>query len=135
MESRKIVLMNLFAGQQWRCRHREQTCGNSWGRRGWDKWTEWYGNICITICKIDSRWEFACDTGSSTQCSETSKTGGMGWESGVGFRSEATYVYLWLIHVDIRQKPTHYCKAIILCLKEKDSKKEMIIHCFSEIQI
>ena len=23
MESRKMVLMNLFAGQQWRCRHRE----------------------------------------------------------------------------------------------------------------
>ena len=26
MESRKMVLMNLFAGQQWRCRHGEQTC-------------------------------------------------------------------------------------------------------------
>ena len=24
MESRKMVLMNLFTGQQWRCRHREQ---------------------------------------------------------------------------------------------------------------
>ena len=28
MNSRKMVLMNLFAGQQWRCRHREQTCGH-----------------------------------------------------------------------------------------------------------
>ena len=27
MESRKMVLMNLFAGQQWRNRHREQTYG------------------------------------------------------------------------------------------------------------
>jgi len=27
MESRKIVLMKLFAGQQWRCRLREQTYG------------------------------------------------------------------------------------------------------------
>ena len=26
MESRKMVLMNLFAGQHWRCRHREPTC-------------------------------------------------------------------------------------------------------------
>ena len=26
MESRKMALMNLFAKQQWRCRHREQTC-------------------------------------------------------------------------------------------------------------
>ena len=28
-----------------------------------------------------------------------------------------TYVYLWLIHVDVWQKPTQYCKAIILELK------------------
>ena len=27
MGSRKMLLKNLFAGQQWRCRHREQTCG------------------------------------------------------------------------------------------------------------
>ena len=33
MESRKMVLMNLFAWQQWRNRHREQTYGHS-GRGG-----------------------------------------------------------------------------------------------------
>ena len=60
-----------------------------------------YGHICITICKIESKWEFACDTGSSTQCSVASKRGRMGWELGVGLRSEGTYAYLWLIHVDI----------------------------------
>ena len=32
MESRKIVMMNLFARQQWRNRHREQTYGH--GERG-----------------------------------------------------------------------------------------------------
>ena len=32
MESRKMVLMNLFVGQQWRCRHREEIRGH--GRRG-----------------------------------------------------------------------------------------------------
>ena len=26
------------------------------------------------------------------------------------------YTYLWLIHVDVRQKPTPYCKAIIFQL-------------------
>ena len=26
MESRKMVLMSLFAGQQWRRKHREETC-------------------------------------------------------------------------------------------------------------
>ena len=30
---------------------------------------------------------------------------------------EGTYVYLWLIHVDVWQKPTQHCKAIILQLK------------------
>ena len=33
------------------------------------------------------------------------------------FKREGTYVYLWLIHVDIWQKSNHYCKAIILPLK------------------
>ena len=28
MESRKMVLKNLFTGQQWRNRHREQTYGH-----------------------------------------------------------------------------------------------------------
>ena len=37
MGSRKTVLMNLFAGKEWRCRCREQTCGNSGGRRGQDE--------------------------------------------------------------------------------------------------
>ena len=37
MESRKMVLMKLFAGQQWRHRHREQASGHNWGRRGWDE--------------------------------------------------------------------------------------------------
>ena len=34
-----------------------------------------------------------------------------------GFKREGTYVYLWLIHADARQKPTQYYKAIILQLK------------------
>ena len=40
MESRKMVLMKLFAGQQWRHRHREQTCGHRGGGRGWDEMRE-----------------------------------------------------------------------------------------------
>ena len=31
MESRKMVLMNLFAGQQWRHKQREQIYGHGWG--------------------------------------------------------------------------------------------------------
>ena len=39
-----------------------------------------------------------------------------GWD-GVGDGREGTYVYLWLIHVDVWQKSTQYYKAIILPLK------------------
>ena len=36
----KDGLMNIFEGQQLRCRRREQTCRHSGGRRGWDKLRE-----------------------------------------------------------------------------------------------
>ena len=59
MESRKMVLKNLFAGQQWRNRHREQTYRH--GERGEEG--EMYGNSnmesCIIISKTDSQREFA----------------------------------------------------------------------------
>ena len=42
----------------------------------------------------------------------------MGWEVGGRFKTKETYVYLWLIHVDVWQKPTQYGKAIILQLKK-----------------
>ena len=35
--------------------------------------------------------------------------GVMGWEVGRRFKREGTYVYLWLIHVDVRQRPIQYC--------------------------
>ena len=60
----------------------------------------------------------------------------MGWEVGGRFKSKGTYVYLWLIHVDVWQKPTQYCKAITLqlkinkiyILKSKSMEKEMATH-------
>ena len=41
----------------------------------------------------------------------------MEWEMGEVFRREGTYISLWLTHVDVWQKPTQYCKAVILQLK------------------
>jgi len=38
-------------------------------------------------------------------------------EAGGRCKREGTYVYLWLIHVDVWQKPIQYSKAIILQLK------------------
>ena len=43
----------------------------------------------------------------------------MGWEVRGSFKREGTYIYLWLIPVDIWQKPTQYRKAIIRQLKNK----------------
>ena len=40
-----------------------------------------------------------------------------GWEVGGRFKKEEICVYLWLIHVDVLQKPTQHCKAITLQLK------------------
>ena len=40
------------------------------------------------------------------------------------FKREGIYVYLWLIHVDVWQKPTQHCKAIILQLKINKLKKK-----------
>ena len=52
-----MVLMDLFAGQQKRCRPREQICGHSEGKKGWDELisVETY----ITIYKIENQWKFA----------------------------------------------------------------------------
>ena len=47
MESRKMVLKNLFAGQQWRNRYREQTYGH--GEKGGEGGMIWDNGIetCI----------------------------------------------------------------------------------------
>ena len=92
---------SLFTGHQRRNRHREQTYGH--GERGGEG--EMYGESItetdITICKIDSQWEFAI-------CLRKLKQGLCinleGWD-GEGNRREfqegGTYVYLRLIHVDV----------------------------------
>ena len=101
MESRKMVLKNLFTGQQWRNRHREQIYGH--GERGGEG--EMYGKsnmeTYITICKIDNQWEFAVWLRKLKQglCINLE-----GWdvEGEVGrFKREGIYVYLWLIHVEV----------------------------------
>ena len=62
-------------------------------------------------------------------------TWGGGWGLGAGgrFKREGTYVCLRLIHVAVWQKPTRYCKAIILQLKKKksDSLPKTYIQCVS----
>ena len=44
--------------------------------------------------------------GTQIQCSVIAYRGGMRWKVGGRFKRETTYVYLWLIHAAIPQKPT-----------------------------
>ena len=86
-----MVLMNLFAGQHWRHRHREQTYGHR--ERGGE--SEKYGGnnmeTYIIICKIDSQWEFSI-------WPRELKQG---------------------LCINVSQKTTKFYKAIILQLKKK----------------
>ena len=43
----------------------------------------------------------------------------MGREMGGRSKTEGIYVYLWLFHVEVRQKTAKFCKANDLQLKEK----------------
>ena len=55
----------------------------------------------------------------------------MEWEVRERFKKEGTCVYLWLIYIDVWQKPTQYCKEIIRRLKiNKLRKKENVIERF-----
>ena len=62
-----MVLKNLFAGQQWRNGHREQTYGH--GERGGEG--EMYGEsnmeTYITVCKIDSHGNLLYVSGNSNR--------------------------------------------------------------------
>ena len=79
-----MVLMNLFARQQWRNRHREQTYGH--GERGGKGETYGKSNMetYITICKIDRQWEFTYVSGNSNRGSVSTRGVGCGrrWEEG-----------------------------------------------------
>ena len=60
--------------------------------------------------------ELLYDAGNSAWYFVTTERGGIGWEVGGRFKREGTYVYLWLIHVDVWQKSTQHCKALVLQL-------------------
>ena len=53
----------------------------------------------------------------------------MGEGGGIEVQEKGTYVYLWLIHIVLWQKPTQPCKAIILQLKIffKNYRRQLIL--------
>ena len=48
----------------------------------------------------------------------------MGLEVGGRFEREGTYVYLWLICVNVWRKATQFCKEIVLQLKNKFKQRQ-----------
>ena len=66
MESRKMALMNLFAGQQGETDIENQPMDTVGGEEGED---EMFGESNMetynTICKTDSQWELLYDSGNS----------------------------------------------------------------------
>ena len=61
-----------------------------------------------------------CCMAQETQTGALYQPGEVGW--GEKFKREGICVHLWLIHVDVWQKPTQHCKTIILQLKIKKEK-------------
>ena len=54
-----------------------------------------------TICKIGSQREFAVWLRKLKWALVSAWRGGMGRETGGGFKREGVYVHLWLIHVEV----------------------------------
>ena len=55
----------------------------------------------ITICKKDSKWEFAAWLRNSNGGSVSTWRGGMGRQMGGKFKREGIYVYLWLTKIEV----------------------------------
>ena len=115
----KMVLMTLCAGQQWRCRDREHTCGHGRGRRGCDELGAAWKHINyhmenkqLEIWKIgkNKQVEICCMMqGAQIRCSVTTREVRWGERE---VQKEGTYVCLFLIHVDVWQRLIQHCKAI-----------------------
>ena len=87
----KSLKVNKFYGQN-------ANCLAYWGKVGLSFLLHDAGRLNQVLCDNLEGWD--------------------GWEVGGRFKGDWTYVYLWLIHVDVWQKPTQYCKTIILQLKK-----------------
>ena len=62
------------------------------------------------------------NSGNSKQASVSTKKGGLERGAEVRFKRVGTYVYPWLTRAVVWQRPTQFCKAIILQLKKINLK-------------
>ena len=113
MESRKTVLMILLAGQQRRLRLKEQTFGHSGEGQGGMIWGSSNETYAIPYAKSKASGNLLYDTGNPKPVLCDNLEGCNGDRGKREVQEEGAYVYLWPIHIDSRQKPSQYYKAII----------------------
>ena len=78
----------------------------------------------ITLCEIDSQWEFAVWRRELKQALCDNLKGWNGEGDGRRHRREGTCMYLWLTLRDVWQKTKKFCKSIILQLKKMKWQKK-----------
>ena len=91
------------------------TVGEGEGGRNWESIMETYTLPYVNylaICKLDSWWEFAAWFRELNLVLCDHLEGWDGGETEERLEREGTYVYLWLIHVGVRQKVTQCCKQL-----------------------
>ena len=120
MEFRKMII--LYAKQKKRHRCTEQTFGLCGRRQGWDILREQHRNMYIIKGETDHQPRLDA----RDKCSGRPR--GIWWrgrwEGGSGW---GTHLNLWLIHINVWQKPLQYCKVISLQLIKINGKKKNIL--------
>ena len=129
MEFRKMVTITLHAKQKKRHRYTEQTFG-LWEKARVGCFERTASKHIYYLGWNRSPAQVGC-------MRQVLRAGALGRPRGIGWRGRweggsgwGTHVNLWLIHVNVWQKPLQYCKVISLQLikingkkKEKEKKK------------
>ena len=118
MESGKMVLTILYAGQQRRHRYKEQaldTVGEGEGGMIWENSIETY--ILPNVKQIASG-NSIYDTETQSQGTVTTKRDVVGRETGGVFKREETHES-WLIHADVWQKAMTILQSNYPLIKDK----------------
>ena len=85
---------------------------------------ETYTLSCVKYIDSDN---LLYDSGSSERCSVTTQRDRMGRDGGRRLKRERTYVYLWLIHVTIWQRPTQRVKEFKKSINQQINIKKIIL--------
>ena len=113
MESRKMVPVFLRRGSKGDSDIKNRPL-NSLGGEGGMIWENSIEIYTLPYIKQIASGSLMLTQGTQGQCSVTTWRDGVTSKAGGGLRREGTHVCLWPIHVDVRQKPSQYCKVIIL---------------------